>query len=170
MLDLRIYAEEPRHTGLAAPPHRNIQVALYNGLSGSGTVEYSPSVYHTSEPKYNKVCSYKELKSLMADLKRVYAAPTEEIALAELDRFDEKWDGKYPKIAKSRKDNWANLSTYFKYPEAVRRLIYSTNAIEGFNRQPRKVIKSKTVFPSDDSLLKMLYLAMMDITKKWTGH
>lgn len=110
------------------------------------------------------------LKPLMADLKRVYAAPTEEIALAELDRFDEKWSGKYPKIAKSWKDNWANLSTYFKYPEAVRRLIYTTNAIEGFNRQLRKVTKSKTVFPSDDSLLKMLYLAMMDITKKWTGH
>lgn len=82
-----------------------------------------------------KFVSYKELKPLMADLKRVYAAPTEEIALAELDSFDEKWSGKYPKIAKSWKDNWANLSTYFKYPEAVRRLIYTTNAIEGFNRQ-----------------------------------
>ena len=90
----------------------------------------------------------------MADLKRVYAAPTEEVALAELDSFDEKWSGKYPKIAKSWKDNWANLSTYFKYPEAVRRLIYTTNTIEGFNRQLRKVTKSKTVFPSDDSLLK----------------
>ena len=117
-----------------------------------------------------KFVSYKELKSLMADLKRVYAAPTEEIALAELDGFDEKWSGKYPKIAKSWKDNWAYLSTYFKYPEAVRRLIYTTNAIEGFNRQIRKITKSKTVFSSDDSLLKMLYLAMMDITKKWTGH
>ena len=106
----------------------------------------------------------------MADLKRVYAAPTEEVALTELDSFDEKWSGKYPKIAKSWKDNWANLSTYFKYPEAVRRLIYTTNTIEGFNRQLRKVTKSKTVFPSDDSLLKMLYLAMIDITKKWTGH
>ena len=62
----------------------------------------------------------------MADLKRVYAAPTEETALSELDSFDEKWSGKYPKIAKSWKDNWANLSTYFKYPEAVRRLIYTT--------------------------------------------
>ena len=73
-------------------------------------------------------------------------------------------------IYKSWHDNWATLSTYFKYPEAVRRLIYTTNAIEGFNRQLRKVTKSKTVFPSDDSLLKMLYLATMDITKKWTGH
>ena len=85
----------------------------------------------------------------MADLKRVYAAPTEEIALAELDSFDEKWSGKYPKIAKSWKDNWANLSTYFKYPEAVRRLIYTMNTVEGFNRQLQKVTKSKTVFPSD---------------------
>ena len=64
---------------------------------------------------------------------------------------------------------WANLSTYFKYPEAVRTLIYTTNAIEGFNRQLRKVTKNKSVFPTDDSLLKMLYLAMIDITKKWTG-
>lgn len=106
----------------------------------------------------------------MTNLKRVYATPAEETALAELGSFDEKWSGKYPKIAKSQKDNWANLSTYFKYPEAVRRLIYTTNAIEGFNRQLRKVTKSKTVFPSDESLLKMLYLAMMDITKKWTDY
>ena len=74
------------------------------------------------------------------------------------------------KIYKSWHDNRATLSTYFKYPEAVRRLIYTINAIEGLNRQLRKVTKSKTVFPSDDSLLKMLYLATMDITKKWTGH
>lgn len=117
-----------------------------------------------------KFVSYKDIKPLMSDLKRVYAAPTEDIALSELDLFDGKWGGKYPKIAKSWRDNWANLSTYFKYPEAVRRLIYTTNAIEGFNRQLRKVTKSKTVFPTDDSLLKMLYLATMDITKKWTGH
>ena len=114
--------------------------------------------------------SYKDLKVLLADLKRVYAAPTEEAALSALEDFGNKWDGKYPKIYKSWKDNWATLSTYFKYPEPVRRLIYTTNAIEGFNRQLRKVTKSKTIFPSDESLLKMLYLAMMDITKKWTGH
>ena len=75
----------------------------------------------------------------MADLKRVYAAPTEERALAELDSFDEKWSGKYLKIAKSWKDNRANLSTYFKYPEAVRCLFYTNNTIEGFNRRLRKV-------------------------------
>ena len=82
----------------------------------------------------------------MADLKRVYAAPTEEAALAELDNFEEKWGSKYPKIAKLWKDNWANLATYFKYPEAIRRLIYTINAIEGFNHQLRKVTKSETVF------------------------
>ena len=113
--------------------------------------------------------SYKDIKALMADLKKVYAAIDEQTALAELENFDEKWGNKYPKIAISWRDNWANLSTYFKYPQEVRALIYTTNAIEGFNRQLRKVTKNKGVFPTDDSLLKMLYLAMMDITKKWTG-
>ena len=94
----------------------------------------------------------------------------EAAALDALDTFAEKWDKKYPKIAQSWRENWPNLSAYFKYPQEVRRLIYTTNAIEGFNRQLRKVTKAKSVFPTDDSLLKMLYLAMMDITKKWTGR
>ena len=115
-----------------------------------------------------KYVSYKDIKSLMADLKRVYQAFDEQSALAALDDFAEIWDKKYPKISKSWRENWANLSTYFKFPEELRRLIYTTNAIEGFNRQLRKVTKSKAVFPSDDSLFKMLYLAMLDITKKWT--
>jgi len=114
--------------------------------------------------------SYKDIKALMADLKKVYAAIDEQTALYELDSFENKWSGKYPKIAVSWRTNWANLSTYFKYPEAVRKLIYTTNTIEGFNRQLRKVTKSKSVFPTDDSLLKMLYLAMIDITRKWTGR
>ena len=114
--------------------------------------------------------SYKDLKKLMADLKMVYAALDEAAALEELESFGEKWNRKYPKIYKSWSERWATLSTYFKYPNEVRKLIYTTNAIEGFNRQLRKVTKSKTVFPSDDSLLKMLYLATMDITKKWTGR
>ena len=104
-----------------------------------------------------KLVSYKELKLLIADLKRVYAAPTEEIALAELDGFDEKWSGKYPKIAKSWKDNWANLSTYFKYPEAVCRLIYTTNAIEGFNRKLRKVTKSKWSYVKKETLMEVQF-------------
>lgn len=106
----------------------------------------------------------------MADLKRVYQAVDEQSALASLDDFAAVWDKKYPKISKSWRENWANLSTYFKFPEELRRLIYTTNAIEGFNRQLRKVTKSKSVFPTDDSLFKMLYLAMLDITKKWTGR
>jgi putative transposase len=114
--------------------------------------------------------SYKDIKELMADLKKVYAAVDEQTALYELDSFDEKWSGKYPKIAISWRNNWANLATYFKYPQEVRNLIYTTNSIENFNRQLRKVTKAKSVFPTDDSLLKMLYLAMMNITKKWTGR
>ena len=116
----------------------------------------------------SKYVSYKDIKALMADLKRVYQAVDEQSALAALDDFAEIWDKKYPKISKSWRENWANLSTYFKFPEELRRLIYTTNAIEGFNRQLRKVTKSKAVFLTDDSLFKMLYLAMLDITKKWT--
>ena len=118
----------------------------------------------------SKYVSYKDLKALMADLKEVYAAVDEPSAEEALDCFAEKWDKKYPKISASWRENWANLSTYFKFPEELRRLIYTTNAIEGFNRQLRKVTKSKAVFPTDDSLFKMLYLAMLDITKKWTGR
>lgn len=117
-----------------------------------------------------KFVSYKDLRQLMADLKLVYAAPSEESALEHLEEFSTKWDAKYPKISKSWKEHWTTLSTYFKYPEEIRKIIYTTNAIEGFNRQLRKVTKAKTVFPSDDSLLKMLYLATVDITKKWSGH
>ena len=118
----------------------------------------------------SKYVSYKDIKALMADLKAVYAAVDEASALDALEIFAEKWDKKYPKISQSWHANWPNLSTYFKYPQEIRRLIYTTNTIEGFNRQLRKVTKSKSVFPTDDSLLKMLYLAMMDITKKWTGR
>ena len=156
---------------------RDILIACVDGLTGFPQAieavfpktEIQQCIIHQIR-NTTKFVSYKDIKPLMVDLKRVYAAPTEDIAISELDLFDDKWGVKYPKIAKSWRDNWANLSTYFKYPEAVRRIIYTTNAIEGFNRQLRKVTKSKTVFPTDDSLLKMLYLATMDITKKWTGH
>lgn len=118
----------------------------------------------------SKYVSYKDLKALMADLKAVYAAVDEDAALMALDTFSEYWDKKYPTISQSWRANWANLSTYFKFPQELRRLIYTTNAIEGFNRQLRKVTKAKSVFPTDESLFKMLYLAMMDITQKWTGR
>ena len=118
----------------------------------------------------SKYVSYKDIKALIADLRSVYAAADEPEALGALDAFSTKWDTKYPKISRSWRENWANLSTYFKYPQEVRRLIYTTNSIEGFNRQLRKVTKTRSVLPTADSLFKMLYLAMVDITKKWTGQ
>lgn len=155
---------------------QDILIACVDGLTGfPAAIE---AVYPKTEIQQciihqirntTKFVSYKDIKALMADLKKVYAAIDEQTALAELETFDEKWGKKYPKIAISWRDNWANLSTYFKYPQEVRTLIYTTNTIEGFNRQLRKVTKNKGVFPTDDSLIKMLYLAMMDITKKWTG-
>jgi len=155
----------------------DILIACVDGLTGFASAieavfpqtEIQQCIIHQIR-NTTKFVSYKDIKILMADLKNVYAAVDEQTAVYELDAFDEKWSSKYPKIAVSWRANWANLSTYFKYPEEVRKLIYTTNAIEGFNRQLRKVTKSKSVFPTDDSLLKMLYLAMMDITKKWTGR
>lgn len=156
---------------------QDILIACVDGLNGFPQAieavypktEIQQCIIHQIRNTTNYV-SYKDLKKLMADLKMVYAAPDEAAALEELESFGKKWNSKYPKIYKSWSERWATLSTYFKYPNEVRKLIYTTNAIEGFNRQLRKVTKSKTVFPSDDSLLKMLYLATMDITKKWTGR
>jgi putative transposase len=155
----------------------DILIACVDGLTGfSNAIE---AVYPKAEIQQcvihqirntTRFVYYKDMKELMEDLKSVYGASDEQSALSNLERFDEKWSKKYPKTARSWKDNWVNLSTYFKYPQEVRTLIYTTNTIEGFNRQLRKVTKSKTVFPTDGSLLKMLYLAMTDITKKWTGR
>lgn len=155
----------------------DILIACVDGLTGfSNAIE---AVYPKAEIQQcvihqirntTRFVYYKDMKELMEDLKSVYGASDEQSALSNLERFDEKWSKKYPKTVQSWKDNWVNLSTYFKYPQEVRTLIYTTNTIEGFNRQLRKVTKSKTVFPTDDSLLKMLYLAMTDITKKWTGR
>lgn len=155
----------------------DILIACVDGLTGFASAieavfpqtEIQQCVIHQIRNS-TKFVSHKDIKALMSDLKQVYAAADEQTALYQLDAFGEKWGGKYPKIALSWRTNWANLSTYFKYPQEVRTLIYTTNAIENFNRQLRKVTKSKSVFPTDDSLLKMLYLAMIDITKKWTGR
>lgn len=113
--------------------------------------------------------SYKDIKTFMADLKQVYQAPTENIAIQQLDALVDKWGKRYPSTISSWRNNWAELSTYFKYPPELRKMIYTTNSIENFNRQLRKVTKSKSIFPTDDSLFKMLYLAMTDITAKWQG-
>jgi putative transposase len=114
--------------------------------------------------------SYKDLKKVTADLKPIYKAATEEAALLELDRFEEVWGPKYEIIVKSWRKNWSELSTFFKYPPEIRKLIYTTNMIESYHRQLRKVTKGKSIFPSDEALLKMLYLSTMDVIRKWTGR
>ncbi len=111
--------------------------------------------------------SYKDLKEYTADMKKIYKAPTEEAGRAQLDVFAEKWGKKYPAAIKSWFDHWIELSTFFKYPPEIRRLIYTTNRIENFNRRLRRVTKTKSAYPSDTALLKSLYLAILDITEKW---
>ncbi len=115
-----------------------------------------------------KYIGSKHQKEFMKDLKTVYKAATEEIALQNLELLENKWGSKYSVVINSWYNNWENLSTFFKYPPQIRRIIYTTNTLEGFNRQLRKVTKSKSVFPTDESLRKSLYLATMDIMKKWT--
>jgi transposase-like protein len=111
---------------------------------------------------------YKDRKKFAADLRTIYTAPTEEDGLNALINIKDKWEKKYPYSIKSWENNWDTLSTFFAYPKDIRKIIYTTNVIESLNRQYRKVTKNKGVFPSDDSLMKMLYLATGNITKKWT--
>lgn len=115
----------------------------------------------------SRYVSYKDIRQFTADLKPIYKAPTEEIALVALDEFEAKWGKKYPLGVKSWRVNWNELSTMFKYPPEIRKLIYTTNAIENFNRQLRKVTKTKSAFVSDDALMKLLYLTTMQIVDKW---
>ena len=111
---------------------------------------------------------YKDIKQLMADLKLVYKAVTEEEALENLKVFKEKWGKKYPSCVKTWEDNWDILNTFFAYPPEVRKIIYTTNIIEGLNRQFRQVTKNKPSFVNDDSLRKLLYLAAKNIVERWT--
>lgn len=111
---------------------------------------------------------WKDRKAFAQDLKAIYTAVNEEEALRELAAVREKWASKYPNAVKSWERNWEELSTFFLYPEPLRRLIYTTNAIESVHYQFRKVTKSKGSFPTDESLLKMLYLAATRVSKKWT--
>jgi putative transposase len=115
-----------------------------------------------------KYVSWKDYKAVTADLKRVYRSATEDEALLELDRFGEIWDGQYPQITKSWRSHWQNVNTLFNYPEDIRKAIYTTNAIESLNSVIRKAIKKRKLFPSDDSALKMVYLAIQDASKRWT--
>jgi putative transposase len=114
-----------------------------------------------------KYLASKDVKPFLKDLKQVYRAPNKQAAEQQLIELENKWGQKYPKIIDSWQRNWERLTTYFKYPEPIRRLIYTTNAIEGFHRQIRKVTKTKGAFTSDIALLKLIYLAQDRITEKW---
>ena len=114
--------------------------------------------------------SYKDIKPLMADLKKVYTAVTENEALENLMAFKEKWGKQYPSCVKSWEENWDILSTFFAYPPEIRKIIYTTNIIEGLNRQFRQITKNKPSFTNDDSLRRMLYLASRKIVGHWTAR
>ena len=104
----------------------------------------------------------------MRDLKTVYKALTKEAAEQNLDALEARWGEDYPIVIKSWRDNWDRLSEYFQYTEPIRRIIYTTNTVEGYHRQIRKVTKNKGVFPNDTALEKLVYLAYRNIAKKWT--
>ena len=153
---------------------QDILIACHDNLSG-----FSNALATVFPKTENQLCiihmirnstryvSYKEIKAVMDDLKKIYGAVSEEAALFALEEFGEKWRGKYPQIYKSWENNWSELSTFFKYPEEIRRLIYTTNAVEGFHRMLRKFTKTKTNFPTDDALRKSTYLSIKEIAKKW---
>lgn len=153
---------------------QDILIACIDGLKGF------PDAIHTIFPETRiqlciihqirntlKYVAYKDQKAFMRDLKRVYGAESEEIAMQNLERMMDDWK-KYGVVLESWLDKWENLSTYFSYGYQIRRLIYTTNTVEGFNRQLRKVTKSKALFPNDEALKKTLYLSTQDIVKKWS--
>lgn len=153
----------------------DILIACVDGLKGF------PEAINTVYPKTEvQLCiihvlrntlryvATKNQKEVAKDLKLVYTAPTEEAGLAELQKVEEKWGKKYPLPLKSWRQNWNNIATFFKYPDEIRKMIYTNNAVEALHRQFRKVTKSKSLFPNDDALKKMLYLAYRDLSKKWS--
>jgi transposase-like protein len=111
---------------------------------------------------------FKDRKAVAADLKSIYQASTEELALQNLDEFAKKWDKKYPAISKSWYNRWQQLNTIFGYTAEIRKVIYTTNAIESLNMTLRKVMKNKRVFPNDIAVFKTMYLAILNISKRWT--
>lgn len=158
--------------------HRGVQdilIACIDNLKGFSEAinsiypktEVQSCIVHQIRNSLKYVAS-KNQKEFMRDLKEVYKAATLELAEENLKALDEKWGKKYPVVISSWQNNWHKLSTFFKYTESIRKLIYTTNAIEGFHRQVRKVTKNKTAFTSDMALLKLIYLAQRNISKKWT--
>lgn len=154
---------------------KDILIASVDGLSGFSDAikavfphtEIQRCIVHQIRNTLGYV-SYKHRKEFAKDLKNVYTALNEEVALNEITLLEEKWSDRYEIALRSWRNNWNELSTYFKYPQEIRTLIYTTNSMESYNRQLRKVTKSKSVFPSDNSLHKSLYLATIDISDKWT--
>ena len=154
---------------------KEILIACMDGLKGL------PQAIQTVFPSANiqtcivhqirnsiKYIASKDKKSFMKDLKEVYKAPTEELALAQLDKLKETWGNSYGMVIDSWYNNWNNLYNFFDFSPRIRKMIYTTNALEGFNRQVRKYTKSRTIFPTDESLNKCVYLATMEIMEKWT--
>ncbi len=115
-----------------------------------------------------KYVSYKDRKCVASDLKRIYRSATAEEAEMELEAFEEAWGEKFPSIGKSWRNNWDNLITLFDYPEDIRKAIYTTNAIESLNSVIRKAIKNRKIFRTDESVMKVIYLAMEKASEKWT--
>lgn len=115
-----------------------------------------------------KYVPWKDYKAVTADLKRIYQSTTEQEASLELDRFADTWDRTYPQISKSWRSHWPNLVTLFDFPDDIRKVIYTTNAIESLNSVIRKSVKTRTLFPSDDAAMKVIYLAIQAASKKWT--
>ncbi len=115
-----------------------------------------------------KFVSYRDRKKIAADLKNIYRAPTVEQAEEALGDFQEAWDSRYPMISKSWQNNWSRIILFFAYSEEIRRVIYTTNAIESLNNSLRKVIKNRNSFPNDETAIKLLYMTLKNIKKKWT--
>ena len=158
--------------------NRGVQDVMIFSVDGlTGISEAIRSVYSKAEIQRCVVhqirnslryVSWKERKVVAADLKGVYKAATEKEGLAALDNFEKKWGKKYPHIAASWRRNWGELVTFFKYPAEIRTLIYTTNPIESLNRALKKVSKNRVIFPNEEALFKLLFLAVNDISKKWT--
>ena len=154
---------------------KKILIACMDGLKGLPqaiktvfpTVDIQTCIVHQIRNSIKYIAS-KDKKAFMKDLKEVYKATTEELALAQLDNLKEKWGSKYGMVIDSWYNNWNNLDTFFKFSPQIRKLIYTTNVLEGFNRQVRKFTKVRTIFPTDESLNKCVYLATMEIMEKWT--
>ena len=154
---------------------QDILIACVDGLKGfpeAINTEYPETrvqlcVVHMIRNSLRYV-AWKDYKAVTTDLKRVYQALTEDQALAELERFGQAWNEKYPSIAKSWNTHWANLRTLFDYPPDIRKAIYTTNAIESLNSVIRSATKRRKLFPSDESAIKVIYLAITQASKKWT--